>query len=238
MFLSHPKETCSSCLLPCRFSLCLWPPVNFLPILLHHFFCFCHILLWLLCVNVFVRVIPFHFVFTTGSLTALMVVCDRLDDISCTRAACSNGGGVSHQVTLKSSGGSNLSLLTLTVSWIIMLFGRSTSTAFPCIQRISYGTIKQYTSLGRVGLILAYVIGRSFVSSNPFAAAVMAASIGCCDQLTSTICLSWASHISSLATPKMRCNRSKDSQCCSVFSQLLCCGCWRSAINSSSKGGW
>jgi len=62
------------------------PPI--LPILLHHFFCFCHIVLWLPCVILLIPTFPFHFVFPTYSLTAWSVVWDWLDNITCACAAC------------------------------------------------------------------------------------------------------------------------------------------------------
>jgi hypothetical protein len=44
--------------------------------------------------------------------------------------------------------------------------------------------------LRRVGLTLAYVIGKSFVSKNTFAPAVMAGSIASHELLASAVCLS------------------------------------------------
>ena len=70
-----------------------------------------------------------------------------------------------------------------------MLFGRSSSTAIPCICGISTGPMKQCTSLRHMGLTLVYVIAKPFVSENTFALAVMAGSIGRHDSLTSAVCL-------------------------------------------------
>ena len=81
------KNACSSRLLSCRFPLRLWLPAHFLPILLHHFFSFCHILLWLLCIILLIPIFPFHFVFPTSSVRAWPVICDWFDDVTCACAA-------------------------------------------------------------------------------------------------------------------------------------------------------
>jgi len=88
MSLNHPKDDCPWSLLLCCVSLRLWPPANFLPILLHQVICFCHILLWLPCVIFFVPAFPLVFVFPTGSLRALTVICNWLDDMTCVCAPC------------------------------------------------------------------------------------------------------------------------------------------------------
>ena len=88
MSLNNQKETWFWRLPPWRFSLLFWPPTYFLPILLYHFCCFCHIVLWLPCVIHRIPTFPFHLVFPTCSLRAWSVVCDWLDDIPCTATAC------------------------------------------------------------------------------------------------------------------------------------------------------
>ena len=88
MSLNNPKEICLSRLSLCRFSVLFSLPAYFLPILLQHFFCFCHIVLWLPCVILLIPTFPFHFVFPTCSPRAWSVVCNWLDDITCTGAAC------------------------------------------------------------------------------------------------------------------------------------------------------
>ena len=85
--LNHPKNACSSRLLSCRFRLRLWPPAHFPPILLHHFFCFCHILLWLPCIILLIPTFPFHFVFPTSSVRAWPVCCDWSDNVTCANTA-------------------------------------------------------------------------------------------------------------------------------------------------------
>ena len=84
MSLNHPKKNAySSRLLSCRFPLRLWPPAPFLPKLLHHFFCFCHILLWLPCIILLIPTFPFHFVFPTSSIRARPAFCDWFDVVTC-----------------------------------------------------------------------------------------------------------------------------------------------------------
>jgi len=85
---SSEENACYSHLLSGHFPLRLWPPAHFLPILLHHSFCFCHILLWLPCVILFFPVFPCYFGFPTGSFRAWTVIWDWLDNIPCARVAC------------------------------------------------------------------------------------------------------------------------------------------------------
>jgi len=81
--LSH----CCLCCIPLHFPL----PTYFLAILRHHLFFFSHILLWLPWFILLIHIVPFHFVFPTGSLRAWFVISHSFDDTAWGSVTCMYG---------------------------------------------------------------------------------------------------------------------------------------------------
>jgi len=111
------------------------------------------------------------------------------------------------------------------VQWRFHLFGEYCISQCCCVSSVHCG-----------GLTLAFVIGKHYVSKDPYALAVMAGSTGSHDGLPSAIRFSLVWNSSCVAAPKKGYNHSTDSWSCKVFADSFAFCRWRSPTRSTSKG--